>query len=264
MSQRILILNPWGMSYMDEPARVVVARHIRPETSIEVRNLGKAAPPLPWPVAGIEAAMIAEAQRAQAEGFDGLVIACSGDPYLKVVREAIDIPVSAPTEAVIHLSRTFGKVAILARQMPGSYSVPLSSLSGRGNGDFWQEMARDYGLAEDEYTIRRVPVSKHPEFQSLEHLTVADPELLREMTINAMTDALLTDGVAQARAAVKEDGADAIYFACTFWSRGVEEFGGDQSLFGVPVLNPLVTAASFVESAILSQGQTAHGISASY
>ncbi|QSZ53905.1 aspartate/glutamate racemase family protein [Paenarthrobacter sp. AT5] len=262
MSQRILLLNPWGMSYMDEPALELVARHVRPDTTVEVRNLGNAAPPLPWPVAGVEEAMIAEARQAQAEGFDGLVIACSGDPYLKVVREAIDIPVSAPTEAAIHLSRTLGRVAILARQMPDSYSAPLSRLSGRGNGDFWQEMAHEYGLADDEYTIRRVPISKHPEFETLEHLTVADPGRLRNLTLEAMTDALLTDGVAQARAAVQEDGAEAVYFACTFFSRGIDEFGGDRSLFGVPVLNPLVAAASFLESAIVCQGQGAPMVSA--
>ncbi|BCW35925.1 hypothetical protein StoSoilA2_19810 [Arthrobacter sp. StoSoilA2] len=256
MSQRILLLNPWGMSYMDEPALELVARHVRPDTTVEVRNLGEAAPPLPWPVEDLEATMVAEAQRAQAEGFDGLVIACSGDPYLKVVREAVDIPVSAPTEAAIHLSRSFGKVAVLARRMPDSYSAPLSRLSGRGNGDFWEDKAREYGLADDEFTIRRVPITRHPEFESLEHLTDVDPDGLRDMTLDAMTAALLTEGVAQAKAAVQEDGAEVIYFACTFWSRGLDELSGNRSLFGVPVLNPLVSAAIFVESAIIARGHT--------
>ncbi|QIX53688.1 aspartate/glutamate racemase family protein [Rhodococcus sp. DMU1] len=254
MSQRILLLNPWGMGYMDAPAQEVVGPRVRPDTTIEVRNLGDAAPPLPWPVAGIESAMIAEAQRAQAEGFDGLVIACSGDPCLEVVREAVQIPVSAPTEAAIRTSHAFGKLAILPRQLPDSYASRLRSL---GSGDFWRTMAREYGLSEGDYASRRVSIPGHPEPDVLDHLTSADPERLRELTLDAMTDALRTDGVRQAAAAIAEDGADVVYFACTFFSRGIEELNTDGAFFGVPVLNPLVTAASFVESAIVSQSKGA-------
>lgn len=252
MSQRILLLNPWGMSYMDEPARELVARHVRPDTAVEVRNLGQAAPWLPWPVAGIEDAMIAEARRAQAEGFDGLIIACSGDPQLAAVRQAVDIPVSAPTEAAMYLSRTFGKLAVLARQMPASYS---SILPGGGKDGFWHGLAHNYGLRDEEYVIRRVPIAQHPDLDTLEHLTTADPERLRDLTLGAMTHALRTEGAAQAKAAVEEDGAEAVYFACTFWSRGIDELSEDKSLFGVPVLNPLLAAASFLESAIVAQPQ---------
>lgn len=254
MSQRILLLNPWGMDYMDAPAHEVVGPRVRPDTTIEVRNLGDAAPPLPWPVAGIEAAMVAEAQRAQAEGFDGLVIACSGDPYLEVVREAVQIPVSAPTEAAIRTSRAFGKLAILPRQMPDSYASRLQTL---GSGDFWQTKARENGLREGEFTCRGVPVPGHPEPDVLDQLTSADPGRLRDLTLDAMTDALRTEGVSQAGAAAAEDGADVVYFACTFWSRGIEELNTDGTFFGIPVLNPMVTAASFVESAIVSQSKGA-------
>ncbi|WP_044507339.1 aspartate/glutamate racemase family protein [Gordonia sp. KTR9] len=194
--------------------------------------------------------MVAAAQRAQAEGFDGVVIACSGDPCLQVVREAVDIPVSAPTEAAIRMSRAFGKLAILARQLPDSYASRLRSL---GSGDFWQTTARENGLNEGEYAFRRVPITNHPEPDVLDHLTSADPDRLRELTLDAMTQALRTDGLRQAAAAVAEDGVDAVYFACTFFSKGIAELNTDGAYFGVPVLNPLVSAANFVESAIISQ-----------
>jgi len=259
--QRILILTPWGMDYMDEPALRVVSRHVRPETAVEVRNLGEPVPALPWPLASGEAAMIAEARRAQAEGFDGLLIACSGDPYLEVVREAVDIPVAAPTEAALHLSRAFGKIAIMARQMPASYDEAISHVWGAGSGDFWQSRARESGLAEGDYTIRRLPIDKHPDFDTLVELTNSDPNRLRNLTLDAMTDALLTHGVSQARAAVEQDGVDAVYFACTFWSAGLDELSDEENPFGVPVFNPLVSAATFLESAIISQARVGSSLS---
>jgi allantoin racemase len=258
---RILILTPWGMDYMDEPALRAVSRHVRPETAVEVRNLGQPVPALPWPVASGEAAMIAEARRAQAEGFDGLLIACSGDPYLEAVRKAVDIPVSAPTEAALHLSRAFGKLAIIARQMPASYDEPISHVWGAGSGDFWQDRARATGLAEGDYTIRRVPIVKHPDFDTLMELTDSDPDRLRDLTLDAMTDALLTDGVPQAREAVEQDGADVVYFACTFFSAGLHELSDAENPFGVPVLDPLVAAATFLESAIISQARVGSSLS---
>jgi Asp/Glu/hydantoin racemase len=252
MSQRILILNPWGVDYMDEPARDVVSPRVRPDTSIEVRNLGDAAPALPWPVVGKETAMTSAARQAQSEGFDGLVIGCCADPYLAVVRDAVDIPVSAPTEAAVYMSRTMGKVAILARRLADSY-LPL--IPTQGNWDFWNGKAHEYGLRDGEYALRGVQVPEHPDPETLEQLTTADPEQLRDLTIAAMTQALRTDGVTQARAAVEEDGAQVLYFACAYWSRGIDELASDGSLFGVPVLNPLVTATTFVENAIISQGR---------
>lgn len=259
--QRILILTPWGMDYMDEPALKVVSRHVRPDTTVEVRNLGEPVPALPWPVASGEAATVAAARRAQAEGFDGLLIACSGDPYLEAVREAVDIPVSAPTEAALHLSRAFGKIAIMARQMPASYDEPISHVWGAGSGDFWRDRAQESGLAEGDYTIRRVPIDKHPDFDTLMELTDSDPDRLRDLTLEAMTDALLTDGVSQAREAVEKDGADAVYFACTFFSAGIDELGDEENPFGVPVFNPLVSAATFLESAIISQSRAGSSLS---
>jgi Asp/Glu/hydantoin racemase len=258
---RILILTPWGMDYMDDPALKVVSRHVRPETAVEVRNLGEPVPALPWPLASGEAAMIAEARRAQAEGFDGLLIACSGDPYLEAVREAVDIPVSAPTDAALHLSRAFGKIAIMARQMPESYNEALSHVWGAGSGDFWQSRARESGMDEGDYSIRRVPIVKHPDLDTLMELTNSDPDRLRDLTLDAMTDALLTNGVAQAREAVEQDGADAIYFACTFWSAGLDQLSDAEDPFGVPVFNPLVSAATFLESAIISQARVGSSLS---
>lgn len=252
MSQRILMINPWGMDYMDAPALEVVSPRMRPDTTVEVRNLGDAAPALPWPVPGSEGAMIAEAQRAEADGFDGLVIACSGDPFLNAVRSAVDIPVTAPTEAAILTSRAFGKLAILPRQMPDSYAPRLQSL---GSGDFWQTKARSYGLADGDYAFRRVSIPEHPESDVLDHLTEADPERLRDLTLEAMTAALRGEGASQAKDAAAVEGAEVVYFACTFFSQGIEELNTDGTYFGIPVLNPLVTAASFVETAILSQSR---------
>ncbi len=251
MSRRIMILSPWGVDYMDEPALEVARRHARPDTELEIRNLGEDAAPLPWPVAASEGLMVEAARKAETDGFDGIAIGCCADPFLASVREAVNIPVSAPSEAAAYTSRQFGKVAILARRLSDSF-LPL--IPSQGNWDFWNGTAQKYGLAENDYTLRAVQVPTHPSPEDIDRLTPSDPGLLRDLTIEAMTDALYTNGVTEARAAVA-DGAEAIYFACAYWSRGIDALDGDHSAFGAPLLAPIPTTVGFVEQALVAQGK---------
>lgn len=253
MSRRILILNPWGIDNMDQPALDVAAAYARPDTDFEVRNLGPGAPPLPWPHAEQKDRAVEVARQAEADGFDGIVIGCSADPFLSDIRGALDIPVTAPVEAAVHTGKGFGKFGLFARLLSEEY-LPL--IPTQGNWDFWNGTAQRYGLSPDEYALRRVFVPKHPTPQELHDLTAADPARLRDLTIEAMTEALLTDGVEQARAAIEEDGVKVLYFACAFWSPGIEEIRAEaEKRFGAPVLNTLGNATSFMEHTLIATGK---------
>lgn len=252
MARHITVINPWGMSYMDQPALDAASAAVRADTDVEVRNLGEGAAPLPWPLPESAPIAVEAAKQAVADGADALVVGCCADPFLAQIREAVDVPVTSPTEAAIATARSFGKLGILARRFPEVYS-PL--IPTQDNWDFWNNMARGYGLRDEDYALRRIQVPTHPSPDELNHLTNADPGKLRELTLESMTHALRTNGVEQAQAAANEDGVDVVYFACVFWSHSLEVMGADASTFGVPFLNPVATAASFAEHALIAQGR---------
>lgn len=252
MARKLLLLNPWGVDYMDTPLLDLVSRHVRGDTELVVRNLGESVPPLPWPVATSADRAVEVAKGAEGEGFDGIVIACCADPFLDAVRSSVSIPVSAPTEAVVKSSGSFGRLAIIARQLPDEYTALIPS---QGNWDFWRGKAREYGLADGDYTLARVPIPDHPSPAMLDRLTREDPEGLRDLTVTAMTTALEIDG-RQAAEQARADGADVIHFACAFWGQGLESWSKDSTgVPDIPVLNPVVCATTFLEQALVSSGR---------
>ena len=251
MSQRILMVSPWGVDYMDAPAERVVAPHLHSDTELVVTNLGDAAPPLPWPCPEGEAVMIETARKAEANRFDAVVIGCAADPFLKETRKAVSIPVVGVTESVCASARNWGKLAVLARRLSDSY-LPL--IPSQGNWDFWIGKATGYGLSPDDFVMRGVPVPAHPEPDELTRLTDEDPARLRDLTLEAMGQALHADGLTQAKAAVKDEGARALFFACAFWSESIDQLGATAQEFGAPVINPLVCAVTYAEHLLISKG----------
>jgi allantoin racemase len=236
---------------MDAPAERVVAPHLHGDTELVVTNLGEAAPPLPWPRPEGEAAMIETARKAEANGYDAEVIGCAADPFLEQTRQAVGIPVVGVTESVCASARNWGKLAILARRLSDSY-LPL--IPSQGNWDFWIGKASGYGLTSDQFVMRGVPVPAHPEPDELVRLTDEDPARLRDLTLEAMGQALHADGLTQAKAAVEEDGAGALFYACAFWSESIDQLGPDAREYGAPVINPLVCAATYAEHLLISKG----------
>jgi allantoin racemase len=54
-------------------------------------------------------ATILEVEKAEKEGFDGVIISCFGDPGLRAAKEAVKIPVVGVAEASIHLASMLGR-----------------------------------------------------------------------------------------------------------------------------------------------------------
>lgn len=52
---------------------------------------------------------ILEVEKAEKEGFDGVILSCFGDPGLRPAKEAVKIPVVGVAEASIHLASLLGR-----------------------------------------------------------------------------------------------------------------------------------------------------------
>ena len=106
---RICFLNPFGTEIYDE----LIDSTLRPchgSTDVEIRHLTHAARNIDYyvPKHLVESEIMMAAVEAERDGFDAFVIGCCYDPALTQCRELVDIPVIAPLEASVMLSRLFG------------------------------------------------------------------------------------------------------------------------------------------------------------
>ncbi|MGE6743559.1 aspartate/glutamate racemase family protein [Allorhizobium pseudoryzae] len=72
---------------------------------------------------------------AEAEGADGVMVACSGDPGVAEGRTLVDFPVVGPMEAALHLAATYGKkIGIVTTADPSwsEYCATIAENCGLG------------------------------------------------------------------------------------------------------------------------------------
>jgi Asp/Glu/hydantoin racemase len=245
MAHKLMVLNPWGVAYCDDVALDLVASAVRNDVELACVNLGEGAPPVPYPVPEGRAAAVRATLEAEAAGFDAVLIACGGDPFLRDIRRAVSIPVIGLAESAIISAHSRGKLGILRRALP---SDPWDSVwrDDEVSRNWHKRMAR-YGLREDQYSIRRVRVPDHPDLETLERLNREDAHALRDMMFAAFEASLHGDGVEQANAAAAEDGVSAVVFPCNFYGPSIAALGEDAAKFAVPVINPMVCAATYAQ-----------------
>jgi allantoin racemase len=244
-----MFLNAWGVGYADKPVLDVVSPFLRDDTDIACANLVGNAPAVPWPVPANRDAAIDAVLKAQADGFDAVVHTCAGDPFLQDLQGAVSIPVVGVAETVLRNARVRGKIGIMDRQLPAVYDAIIPSNAQTGH---WDTKAQNYGLTPDLYSVRKVRVPSHPDPQSLDVKTPDEARALSERMYESFFESLHDDGIAQVKAAVAEDGIEAVYFACNFWSQPIAALGTRAHEFGVPIINPLGSAATYAEHLALS------------
>ncbi|GAB7095187.1 aspartate/glutamate racemase family protein [Halolamina litorea] len=158
--------------------------------------------------------------------FDALVIGCFGDPGSRALRELLTIPVVGPAEATIHtaamISDRFSWLTILDETMPMSH-----------------EQAHEHHLSERCVSVRSVDAP-------VEEIDHGDDDLVERM-------------VREGKAAVEEDGAEALFPGCmslSFAQRNKEI----EERVGVPFLDPasiaLEQAASWARHGISQSSKT--------
>ncbi len=152
------------------------------------------------------------AVRAEAEGYDGVIMGCLFEPGVSAAKEQLQIPVVGDLEAALHVA------SLLARR----FSFVLGGTEvGKGDRPL-EDLVRQYGFSSRVASIRRI---------SAPTLAFARQEDLEEALVD------------QARVALEQDGAEAII---GYGSLGLIQ--GLQRALGVPVVSAIQSTVVLVES----------------
>lgn len=175
-------------------------------------------------------AVVAAAIQAEADGYDGVMIGCAGDPGLYAAREMLRIPVVGPGENAVHWAAmagtAFSVIAIVDNCVPRH-----------------RQLVQRSGISPARLaSVRAANVSV---------LDIAkDPDIARKRVVE------------EARLAVERDGADCIILGCL--SLAFALFDRELSqLLGVPVINPALAALKQLESMValgISHSKTAYRV----
>ncbi len=160
--------------------------------------------------------------RAEADGCDGVVIGCSGDPAILDARRSVAIPVAAPLDAALHLAaQLHQRMAILVADGFEAHVL-------------YRDLARYYGLDHLISEILTVPM-EYPEAAALAEAMHADQDAATFSVIDRHRAVLDGPALELARGAV-ERGAGVVYAGCTFWTG--EMLDPFRAALGVPVVDP--------------------------
>lgn len=210
---RLLVINPNTTASMTAAIATAARAHARPGTEIDA--LGA-----PWGTPSIEshaeealaAAAAIELVGAHAGAYDGIAIACFGDPGLDAARELAPVPVVGIAEAAmllaLPLGHRFSIVAALDRARP-----------------LMLDVVRRHGLEARCASVRTTGLSV---------LEIDRDPAAAEAAI-----------VAAGRRAVDEDGAEAICLGCAGMGPLDERVG---ARLGVPVIDGVAAAVKLLEA----------------
>lgn len=212
---RILVINANTTEEMTQDIADEARRYARPDTEIEAVSPA-------WGPRSIEghyeeelaAVATLEVIRERASSFDGVVIACYGDPGLFAAREVSRVPVVGIAEASMLMACTvahrFSIVTVLPRVKP-----------------LLEDMVRLHGLESRCASIRTTPLSV---LDCERDPTAAEREIVKA-----------------SRVAIDEDGAEAICLGCA----GMGPLDkAVQAQVGVPVLDGVACAVKLVEGLV--------------
>ena len=188
---------------------------------IEVRSLcdGPASIESAWEASLVVPALCEAVVRAQAEGLSAVIVGCFNDPGLDALRELTSIPVVGSGAAALHLAAQLGTRFTIVS--------PLDEAPGRGH-----ERLRTLALAPKLASVRAV------------NMPVLDLARARDAVLDRLEEV--------GRAALRDDGADALVLGCM--SMGFLGITDDlQKRLDVPVVNP-VTAALKTAEALVAMG----------
>ena len=148
------------------------------------------------------------------EGFDGVVIGDTGDPFVSGIREYLDIPVVGPMEASLSfaglISHRFSVIT------PAKYMIPRK-----------RKQVSVFGYSDRLASVRSLDMS------------VADVRSNPRKVVDSL--------VLEANKAVDEDGAEAVIQMCGFMVDYYEEVKAE---LGFPVVDPIRVALKTVESLV--------------
>ena len=162
--------------------------------------------------------IIKVAEKAQSDGFDGIITDCMCDPALEALRERLDIPVVGPGRASIlcaaELAHRFSVVTVVENVFT-----------------IFENKVMGLGLAGKLASVRAVNIPV---------LDLAD--------LKKLTGALVDESIK----AIEEDGAHAIVLGCTGMMGVADNLAETLKKKGyeVPVIDPVAVAVKYLEMLI--------------
>ncbi len=219
---KILVLAPFGAIVPNAKENLI--SRARPGTEVHVECLEDVYP-LPYTtyqynLTKVIDGTVERAIRAEAEGYDAMLISNMLDPGLIQARGVVDIPVMGTMEATAHVASMMGnRFALISTDAT--------------NCAMMDRLLTSYGLRDKVACIR--------------HIDIVSSELYPEKT---PTEEVFNRVKEQAEKAVREDGAEVIIPSCTLiCSLLTQQYGEKPSEFlaGVPVLDGMVVGLKTTE-----------------
>ena len=212
--RRIYVINPNTSHRLTEHIRRELERIKRPDTVLTVENPthgpGSIESAYDEVLAGPE--ILELVRKANAEGYDAILLACFADPALDAAREISRIPVIGIEEATLHVAAMLGH----------KFSILTSS-------------ARRVATRELHVRLRNV---EHA-FASAPVLSMSVPEM------DADPEKAIARSIELARRAIEEDGAEVIILGCAGLAGYAEEIA---RRCGIVVLDPTAVAFKLTEA----------------
>jgi len=211
----IKVINPNTTSAMTDSILTCARAVAGPGTLIEAvsPSMGPASIESHYDEALSVPGLIEEISAGERDGADGYVIACFGDPGLQAARELACGPVIGIAEAAMHAATFLGR----------GFTVVTTLARTRGRA--W-DLAAQYGMRERCRNVRACDIG------------------VLDLETNLDARKIIIE---ECRAAVDEDGSDAIVLGCA----AMAEFCADVSAeVGAPVIDGVAAATLFVQSLV--------------
>jgi allantoin racemase len=151
ITMRIKVVVPVSTDKWNEMIRKQYEAYKDPKTEIDIINIKKGPESLTsiYDEAWAELFALREAEKAEEEGYDGVILYCGMDPALEAAKQALTIPVVGIAEPSLHISFQLGKK--LAYVGPGGRDVDTdknyATFGEEGRYGLPAPVSRRYGIA---------------------------------------------------------------------------------------------------------------------
>jgi len=107
---KINFINPFGTPVYNELIRETLIPYARPDTELVVTHTTDCPENIDYYYNKhlVELAVFEQVMRAEAAGYDAVIVGCCYDPGVRVARELVDIPVIGPLEASMQMAAYYG------------------------------------------------------------------------------------------------------------------------------------------------------------
>jgi allantoin racemase len=230
--KRIRVIVPVSSNEWNVPVKDELERYKDANTEISVVNINEGPKAIECTYDETRAAMpvVCEAERAEKDGYDGVVIYCFADPGARAAKEKLNIPVVGLNEASVHIASLIGtKFGIIST---GPVDYYLRDM---------EELLRLYGFKSKCVSVRSLTI---PVLDLQAHKEQQGERLVEEV-----------------KKAINDDGVDTIVLGCG----GMLVLPDELLELGIPIVLPGIAALKVCEDLIdmnLSQSKRCFNIPA--